>query len=407
MATDADFSDFKTTLVKALTDTKGFEVLVVHPEFRNRLARICRPIAQPDDAAELVQEICARLRKHVVASELPNFTNQRQFFAWLTILANNAHLSKRRQRIESMTCTDKTKHWPRSSSEVSIDLADEYMDHAEECAYHKELMLLEQKETEQELRLAFRRARGLDSEGRLLRGTMLAATIADHERRLASWKKGEGETNSPFQHIGLYNGGKEIASCGRFLDFSRHESVNELEPQAGLQIRGINSVEDQDVLLGFYALVGVRHDGEEQLLPLDNGYTVGLRVVRLKERTFAIDFRCVETEMMEELSYRKDYANKNGKLPRWFADLAMSLLASAMKASKLGPPRKHPFMAICKTSPLPPSAWTRLRSRCSAGSLRRCTKIDLHALDWHARPKLTRKNSSSMVTSPTNPEMEK
>ena len=324
MATDANFSDFKTFLVKALTDTKQFELLVVHPEFRNRLTRICRPIAQPDDATELVQEICARLLKDVGARELPNFTTQHQFFAWLTTLANNAHLSKRRQMIESMTCADEEKRWPMFSSEVSVDLIDEYMDHVEQCVYHAELMLLEEKEMEQQLRLTFRQARGLDSEGRLLRGSKLAAAIADHERRLANWKKEEEETNFLFKHIGLYNGGREIASCGRFFDFSRHESVNELDPQAGLQIRGINSVEDQDVLLGFYALAGVRHEGQEQLLPLDNGYTVGLRVVPLNPRTFEVNFRCVETGMMEELAYRQDY-NKNGKLARWFPNVVNSL----------------------------------------------------------------------------------
>ena len=104
-------SEFKTVLLNALTDTKQLEALVGHPEFRNRLTRVCRPIAQPDDAAELVQVVCARLLRHVVACELPNFTTQHQFFAWLTILANNAHLSKKRQMIESLTCTDKKKHF--------------------------------------------------------------------------------------------------------------------------------------------------------------------------------------------------------------------------------------------------------------------------------------------------------
>lgn len=347
MATD---TDFKAALVNALTDTKQFKELVVHPEFRNRLTRICRPIAQPDDATELVQEICARLLKHVCARELPNFTSHHQFFAWLTILANNADLSKRRRMIESLTCTDKKKRWPRSSAEVSVDLVDEYMDHAEECAYHAELMLLEQKEMEEELRLTFRQARGLDSKGHLLRGTKLVAAIAEHERCLANWKKEEVGTNFLFKHIGLYNGGREIASCGRFFDFGRHESVNELDPQAGLQIRGINSIEDENVLLGFYPLAEVCHDGEERQLPLDNGYTVGLRVVQLNEKTFAVHFRCVETETMEELSCRKDYTNKNGKQPRWFTRVAISLIASAMKAPQLRPKRKNPLLPICSAS---------------------------------------------------------
>ena len=222
-------------------------------------------------------------------------------------LPDFVHASKRRQLIEIMTCIDESHGWPSSSAEVPIDLIDEYMDHAEECAYHAELMLLEEEEMEMELQLMFRLARGLDSHGRLLRGTVLVEAIAENERRLASWKKGSEATNSPFNHIALYNGVREIVSCGSFFDFSRHESINELDPQAGLQIRGINSREEKDVLLGSYALAGVRHEGEEQVLPLQNGYTVGLRVIRLDEKTFAVGFRCVDSATMEKLNYRQDF----------------------------------------------------------------------------------------------------
>jgi hypothetical protein len=148
------------------------------------------------------------------------------------------------------------------------------------------------KEMERELRNKFRLARGLDSQGRLLKGKMLAQAIAENERRLASWKR----ASEAFNLIALYNGSRQIASCGSFFDFSRHESINELDPEAGLQIRGINRSEEEDVLLGSYALAGVRHDGEEQVLPLPNGYTVGLRVVRLDEKTFVVGFRCVNSE---------------------------------------------------------------------------------------------------------------
>jgi len=156
------------------------------------------------------------------------------------------------------------------------------------------------KGTERALRMKFRLARGLDSQGRLLEGKMLTQAIAENERRLASWKEA---TNSPFNQIALYNGSRQIASCGNFFDFSRHESINELDPPAGLQIRGINRSEEEDVLLGSYALEGVQHDGEEQVLALRNGYTVGLRVVQLDEKTFAIGFSCVDS-----LKTRADYA---------------------------------------------------------------------------------------------------
>ena len=156
------------------------------------------------------------------------------------------------------------------------------------------------KSMERKLRMKFRLARGLDSQGRLLEGKMLTQAIAENDRRLASWKK-EGEaTNFPFNHIALYNGTRQIASCGNFFDFSCHESINELAPEAGLQIRGINRSEEAEVLLGSYALEGVRHDDEEQLLPLRNGYTVGLKVVRLDEKTFVIGFRCMDSSSWDK-----------------------------------------------------------------------------------------------------------
>ena len=231
-------------------------------------------------------------------------------------MATDADLSD----FKVMTCTDESKRWPRSSSEVPADLLDEYMDHAEECPYHAELMLLEHRETEQELRRKFRLARGLDSEGRLLQGKMLVRAIEDNERVLASWKKQREAAKFPFNHVALYNGSRQIASCGSFFDYSKHESVNELDPRAGLQIRGTNRTEERDVLLGSYALAGVRHDGEEQVLPLENGYTIGLRVIRLDEKTFALGFRCVDSASMEKLSYRQDFTAGSGKVSGCVSD---------------------------------------------------------------------------------------
>jgi hypothetical protein len=225
------------------------------------------------------------------------------------VMASDADLSD----FKVMTCTDESRRWPRSSSEVPAVLIDEYLDHAEECAYHAQLMLLEQRQMEQELRMKIRLARGLDRQGCLLKGTMLVQAIAENESRLANWNK-ESDANFPFNQIALYNGGRLIASCGNFFDFSRHESINELDSQAGLQIRGINRSDEGDVLLGSYALAGVRHDGEEQMLPLKNGYTVGLRVIRLDDKTFTVGFRCVDSASMEKLSYRQDFAAGGGRV---------------------------------------------------------------------------------------------
>lgn len=314
MATDADLSDFKAALYDALIENRQFERLLAHPQFRSRIMRICRLIAEPDNVEDLFHEVCLKLLNHAAAGDLPALQTQHKVLGWVAHLARNVHVSKSRERIELMACTDESKGWPRSSSEVSIKLLDAYMDHAVECAYHAELMLLEEKEMEEELRTVFRLARGLDSNGQLLRGAMLVEAIADYDHRLESWKQERETANFPFHHIALYNGVRQIASCGRFFDFSRHESVNDLDTYSGLQIRGINASEQEDVLLGSYALGGVQHDGEEQVLPLTNGYTVGLRVIRLDEKTFAIGFRCVESETMEKLSYMQDFTVTGGNV---------------------------------------------------------------------------------------------
>jgi len=314
MRTDADLPEFHTALGDALTEASQLERLLAYPEFRDRLTRICRWIARHDEVPELVDEVCLKILKRET-TYLPPYQTEYQFFGWLAVLAKNVYRNQKRDRLTTMTCTESAKQWPKSAAAIPDSRIDEYMDHVEECAYHRELMFLEQQQGEHELRAVFRRARGLDSQGRLLRGELLKTTIADHERCQASWKKEGQITDLPFNHIALYNGDKQIASCGRFFDFSRHESINELDPQAGLQIRGVSNVENKDVLLGFYPLAGVRHEGTELLLDLGNGYTVGLGVVRLKEKTFAVEFRCVETETLEDPCSVREYTSNAEKNP--------------------------------------------------------------------------------------------
>jgi len=346
MATEADVPDFYTALNNALTETSQFEPLLDHPVFRDRLKGICCWIANSNDVADLANAVWLRLMKLKV-SELPRFRTESQLFGWMAKLANNVYRDQQRHRLETMICSEREKHWPESSAEVPEKFIDEYMDHVDKCAYHAELMLLEQQEAEQELRSIFRLARGLDSQGHLLRGELLEKTIADHERRLAGWKKELQTTNHPFDHIALYNGDRQIASCGRFFDFSRHESINDLDPKAGLQIRGINNVENKDALLGSYALKGVRHEGVEQLLALDNGYTVGLKVIRLNERTFAIDFRCVETETLAELNPELEHTGNYDKSIHWPGEMGVSQRVSAIQLIQSQLHRTYHWLLCC------------------------------------------------------------
>ena len=329
MATDADLPDFHVVFQNALREKNQIQRLLVHPEFHDWLLRLCRRIAKADDVAALVDEVGLRISKYG-ATELPKFQTEHQFFGWVAAVAKKVYRDQKRNRLETMTCTDSTKHWPNSSADVPENLIDEYLDHAQKCAYHAELISLEEQDAEQELQSIFRRARGLDSHGRLLRGELLRTAIAEHERRLASWKK--EITTLPINHIALYNGEREIASCGRFFDFTRHESINELDPHAGLQIRGISNFENENVLIGSYALAGVRHEGVEQRLALANGFTVGLTIIPLSERTFAVDFRCVETESLEDLNPERPHPRNDNKVPGWLGEVGISPKASAINS---------------------------------------------------------------------------
>ncbi len=192
-------------------------------------------------------------------------------------------------------CTKITDRWLTEPTDVSPEELDAFFEHIEVCPFHAELFYAE----EEKLRSLYRLARGLDSHGRVLLSSELHSTIAEHDRHLAMWKQ-SAQGTLPFKRIFLSNRGEDIAGSGKFFDFRNYEGHHVLDPHAGLQIWGVISADElQKVLLGFYPLLGVRHTGEEQLLPLDNGYTIGLRVEQTSESNFKIGFRCVEDEVLE------------------------------------------------------------------------------------------------------------
>jgi tetratricopeptide (TPR) repeat protein len=193
-------------------------------------------------------------------------------------------------------CVDRTGRWPSTSAEVSSDEMDDFLAHAEVCSYHAEVL---QKEFEEELRSMLRLTRGLDEKGRLLSGDELQNAVAEQERRASEWQVA-GSMESPLSLIALYNGGRLIAGSGEFRNYTYEQALHDLDPRAGLQLRARCSRDkDDEVLLGFYPLEGVHHEGEELLLPLDNGYTVGLKVEQIGERSFDVQFRCVENSIVE------------------------------------------------------------------------------------------------------------
>src|ERR1044071_202017 len=194
-------------------------------------------------------------------------------------------------------CTEKTQHWPDTLSAVSPHELEAFFAHAELCPYHAEQLRAEGES----LRAMFLLTRGRDRRRRTLRGKKVKTTREDHEVRFELWQAAAQNMKPPFKRIYLSNCGEDIAGSGKFYDFRRYEGEHSLDPQAGLQIWGVLEDEGktEEVLLGFYPLAGVRHTGKEKLLTLDNGYIVGLKVAQLGERLFNIEFRCVESEVIE------------------------------------------------------------------------------------------------------------
>lgn len=293
MATGENQPSLYGALYKAMTDSKLIGDLLRHPEFRRQAEQICYRIAGPAGGEDLLQEACRRVSERVSQLNPNSIRNEGEFLGWFSQLARRVHLSRVLSAAAVSSCTEKAAGWPDALADVPPDEMGRFLTHADACPYHTRLL----HASDEKLRAIFRRARGLDSQGRILRGAELQTSIAEHRRRLQNWRDAAFKKGRLFGHVALFNGGREIASCGKFYDFSMHISRNELDPYAGLQIRGVtNSNPDEDVLLGFYALAGVCHEGrEEKTLDLDNGYTVGLRVKQVTETTFDIYFRCVET----------------------------------------------------------------------------------------------------------------
>jgi len=194
-------------------------------------------------------------------------------------------------------CVDEKHYWPDSLAEVWPEKIDEFLSHTDVCPYHAHRLSCE----DLEFRSPFRPARGLNPNGEILEDQELEAAKCDHARRQAHWQGEKEKKSMPFTHLALRNAGREIACCGEFFEFQKHQASHWLDPEAGLQVFGVlGGGADDETLLGFFPLIGVRLDGKEHRLELDNGYTVGLLVEKLNARTFAVQFRCVENEELAE-----------------------------------------------------------------------------------------------------------
>jgi hypothetical protein len=195
-------------------------------------------------------------------------------------------------------CTETTEGWPDAPDDVSPGAYDAFLTHVTRCPFHANALHAQAEN----LRSTFRRARGLNAQGRILKGRELRHKLAEQDRLHGLWKEVIQESIPPFRRIYIGNRGEDIVGSGKFFDFRNYEGDHRLDPAAGLQILGVvgEAKPPFEVLLGWYPLEGVKHTGEEQFLPLDNGYTVGLRVRQHSDRNFYIGFRCVETEILEQ-----------------------------------------------------------------------------------------------------------
>ncbi len=195
-------------------------------------------------------------------------------------------------------CNDPLGNWPDSLADVPADEIRALLEHAEQCRYHETIL---NWQFEQALRSAFRLASGLSDDGSILQGAELDRAVSEHQRRMGQWQA-VGKWETTFGLVALYNGSRKVASSGSFRRYTYLNTLHDLDPQAGLQIRArCNKDTDEEVLLGFYPLRGVCHAGREMLrLPLGNGYTAGLKVRQIGDRDFIIHFQCVEDGAAED-----------------------------------------------------------------------------------------------------------
>jgi hypothetical protein len=187
--------------------------------------------------------------------------------------------------------------WPDAPSDVSPDAFEAFLAHVAGCPFHEKALDADEEEIRSKVRLA----RGIDPLGRILVGSELKRALKTHNRNHALWKEMAKEKKRPFRRIYLSNRGELVAGSGKFFICRKYEGKHRLDAKAGLQIWGVidEGRSIPDVLLGFFGLLGVEHNGEEQFLQLENDYTVGLRVEQVSQEEFNIVFRCVENEVLE------------------------------------------------------------------------------------------------------------
>ena len=291
----------KSVLQNVLTGRQPTRMLLSDRAFQLRAQQICKQIKRSADCDDLIADVNLRVLQSGSTLKRAKLKNENQFFRWFIAVAKNLH---RRSTMKS--CNEKARHWPNSTAYLSAVELDGFFAHADVCPYHRAILEAEETEQDQKFASMLKSVRGLDAHGRILGLQHLRATVADLKRRMAAMRNGKALADGfPFQSIGVYNDGRRIALASSSFDPLTHRCTHQLNPLAGLQIRGITGPKPEDyVPLGFYPLDGVRHLDTEHHLHLPNGYTVGLSIEQHSETSFTVGFKCVKSEAMKQAKAR-------------------------------------------------------------------------------------------------------
>lgn len=289
---DEDLS-FRSVLYSVINGLEPPQVLLEHPEFQRRANRFCKSINPDGRSEDLVRQVCFHILQggHLKPADLQD---EDQFFRWFFVVARS-HLKAR-----SRDCIEPSKHWPDTADDLPSGEHEQFFAHADVCAYHRRILLMEETAVDEQFDSLVQTARGLDPHRIIHSVAHLNAATDDAKERLHVWNEAALTRGFLFEYIGFYNADKKVATISRFSDLRIHVSTHELVSRAGLQVRGMTSkYSNYEVLLGAFALIGVE-DEIEQYLPLANGFTVGLSKKQLTNTKFTLRFRCVRTEIINK-----------------------------------------------------------------------------------------------------------
>lgn len=195
-------------------------------------------------------------------------------------------------------CKETVRRWPETFDEVSPDELEDFIAHAENCAYHTAAL----RAAEEELLPRARAARALSGDGSILVGEKSDRAVVENRRLMQIWREVAAKRELPFCRIALRHDGRDIDRCDNFLDLNNHDSVHELDAHIRLEVWGIITGDGVKVeaRLGTYDLRRDPAEGEK-FYEVGNGYEVGLNVREIGVEVFKVQYRCVENKKLTRM----------------------------------------------------------------------------------------------------------